>query len=132
MKKLISLAALAVALVFLAGSAPAQDGKKALPNGLNIMKQGLWINKDSKNDVHIHTELPKILTIAVNDASVYSGKGVCPKAVSVTDEGKILVQFYKGESRDIKAVKIVEITKEELSTLLVRFLDDAILTASRK
>lgn len=47
-----------------------------------LANNGVWVNRDNKNDVHIHPENDGMV-IAVNDEAVYSGKGCCPLAVCI-------------------------------------------------
>ncbi len=66
-----------------------------------LANNGIWINRDDKNDVHIHAggpETPDAMVLAINDELVYSGKGCCPLAVCMKkDKSYLQIRHENGE-----------------------------------
>lgn len=84
---------------------------------------GVWINRDNKNDVHIHATDPAVsdaIVLAIDDEAVYSGKGCCPLAlVMKTDKSYLQIRHGNNEAtfHDVDPVVLDGLLRGVLTTL---------------
>lgn len=87
---------------------------------ISASNDGVWINRDSKNDVHIHAENSNRIILAINDEAVYSGKSPCQLALSMEND-KIYLQVRHSDGYD-------NVTFHDVSPAVVDALLRGVLT----